>query len=317
MRLSSVQHSLRKFIGGPQPEATPSAHAMPTFAAGRRPWLLLYNCQGIGLANCLNMLCDGIEVEFHDPAGFTRNRDAIVARLPEFDRILVAPQLEKNYGIDFSGFDTVWRIPTITFDAYHPDICYLVNAGKSLKGPLGDYHSLIAYAAFRKGLDEAQALSLFSGRVYDALGYFDRWDAARARLLDLFRNHGFEIAAQYANWSRNGAFMYSFNHVRIHCLRDVALQILARAGLQVQDSGLLPHDNLANGPIYPIYPEIGSRVGAAGNYRFKLGGKYQCIGLEKFIATSFELYRTTDGADIRPEYARMFEHTLSTIEAMR
>jgi hypothetical protein len=312
MRLTSVQNSLRKLIGAQQ--ATHPAHAA---TAGRRPWLLLYNCQGIGLANCLNLLCDGIDVEFHDPAGFTRNRAAIIARLPEFERILVAPQLEKSYGIDFTGLDTVWRIPTITFDAYHPDICYLVNDGKSLKGALGDYHSLIAYAAFRKGLDEAQALSLYNERVYAALGYFDRWDAARARLLDLFRHHGFEIAAQYVNWSRDGAFMYSFNHVRIHCLRDVALQILKRAGLQVQDSGLLPHDNLANGPIYPIYPEIGSRLGAPGSYRFKLGGKYQCIGLEDFVAASFDLYRTTGAAEIRPEYARMFEHALSTIEAMR
>lgn len=317
MRLTSIQNLLRKSIGARQPEATPSAPAMTAMTVGRRPWLLLYNCQGIGLANCLNLLCDDIEVEFHDPAGFNRNRDAIVARLPEFERILVAPQLEKNHALDFSGLDTVWRIPTISFDAYHPDICYLVNAGKSLKGPLGDYHSLIAYAAFRRGLNKAQALSLFNERVYDALGYFDRWDAARARLLGLFRHHGFEIAASYANWSRSGAFMYSFNHVRIHCLRDVALQILGRAGLQAQDSGLLPHDNLANGPIYPIYPEIGSRLGATGSYRFKLGGKYQCIGLEDFIAASFELYRSTDGADVRPEYARMFEHTLSTIEAMR
>lgn len=310
MPLSSIQHSLRRLIGIPA-SAAASVNTAPT---GRRPWLLLYNCQGMGLANSLNLMCNSIEVESHDPAGFGRNRESIIGRLCEFDRILIAPQLENTLALDLAGLDTVWRIPTITFDAYHPDICYLVQSGKSLKGPLGDYHSLIAYAAFCKGLDERHTLALFTERVYAALGYFDRWDGARVRLLELFSAHGLDIAARYANWSRTGPFMYSFNHVRIHCLRDVALAILERAGLAAQPTDLLPHDNLANGPCYPIYPEIGARLGVSGNYLFKLGGKYQCIGLEEYVAASFDLYRSSEGVDIRPTYARPFAHALSTIE---
>lgn len=313
MRLTSVQNSLRRMLGGstePAPRPPLPASRAPST---RQPWLLLYNCQGMGLANSLNLLCPGIDVEFHDPSGFTRQREAITVRLPSFERILIAPQLEKTLELDLAGLDNVWRVPTINFDGYHPDICYLLHAGKSLKGPLGDYHSLIAYAAFRSGVDEAGAIRLFDERMYEALGYFERWDPARTRLLELFRSHGLDISSLYVHWSRNGPFMYSFNHVRIHCLRDVALAILERAGLEVQNVDFLPHDNLANGPVYPIYPEIASRVGTHGNYLFKPGGKYQCIGLEEFVTASFDLYRSADAAEIRPEYARALAHALKTI----
>lgn len=271
----------------------------------------------MGLANCLNLICPSIDVEFHDPSGFIREREKIMARLPSFERILVAPQLEKTLELDLSGHDTAWRVPTINFDGYHPDICYLLQAGKSLKGPLGDYHSLIAYAAFRSGFDEAGTIQLFNERMYASLGYFDRWDQARTRMLEVFRSHGLDIANRYVHWSRNGPFMYSFNHVRIHCLRDIALTILERAGIDAQLVDFLPHDNLANGPVYPIYPEIAERVGAQGNYLFKPGGRYQCIGLQEFITASFELYRSAGDVEIRPEYARSLAHALTTIRQLQ
>jgi hypothetical protein len=312
MRLTHLHDAIRRRMRG----TLPATDAVGSNASGRAPWLLLFNCQGMGLANSLNLLCSTIHVEHYDPAGFTRNRAEVTARLAEFERILVAPQVERSLGLELDGLDTVWRVPTITFDAYHPDICYLLQSGKSLKGPMGDYHSLVAYAAFSNGLDESRTVALFNERMYAALGYFERWDAARERLLTLFQSHGFDIASRYPHWSRNGAFMYSFNHVRIHCLRDVATSILERAGLPVEATDLLPHDNLANGPIFPIYPEIAARLGTPGNYLFKPGGRYELIGLEQFVAASFALYRAAKGVTVRPEYARALAGARATIEAI-
>lgn len=281
----------------------------------RQQWLLAYNCQVMGLGNCLNLMSDEIDVEYYDPAGFRKQAHILDKRLGDFDRILVAPQLEANLNVDFGRHPDLWRIPTISFSAYHPDICYLLESRNSLKGPLGDYHSLITYAAHRIGLDERTTAGLYRADVYEALGYFDRWDRARNTLLGAFAEHGLDIAPHFVHWSRSGPFMYSINHPRLHCVRDVARTILARAGLQASYSDALPHDNLANGPIYPIYPEIGSRLGVEGNYLFKPGGKYQFIRLKAFITASFQVYRENRDAVVRPEFALLLEQAISTVEA--
>ncbi|MCJ0826676.1 WcbI family polysaccharide biosynthesis putative acetyltransferase [Luteimonas sp. 50] len=283
----------------------------------RQPWLLLYNCQVMGLANSLNLLCDDIQVEYYDPPNFRKQAKFILGRMRDFERVLVAPQLESELGEQWSGNEKVWRIPTISFNAYHPDICYLLHSGSPLKGPLGDYHSLIAYAAYTCGMSETRALALYCESVYDSLGYFNRWDHSRKALLDSFSSHGFDIGAKFVEWSRNGPFMYSLNHPRVHCVRDVASAILGRAGLDARYLDALPHDNLANGPIFPVYTEIASHLGVDGSYLFKLGGRYQFIQLEEFVSECFRLYRDTPRVGIRPEFERMLGNAMAVIKALQ
>lgn len=283
----------------------------------RQPWLLLYNCQVMGLGNSLNLLSDEIDVEYFDPGSFRKQGNSILNRLQGFDRILVAPQLESELGEEWLGNDKIWRVPTISFNAYHPDICYLLDSGSSLKGPLGDYHSLIAYGAFKCGLSEASTRDLYHEAIYERLGYFDRWDHARSTLLQNFASHGFDIAAKFVDWSRGGPFMYSFNHPRVRCVRDVAEAILARAGLEPAYRDALPHDNLANGPIFPVFPEIAARLGVEGSHLFKLGGKYQFIRLDEFISESFRIYRASPRIGIRPEFARMLQRAVENIKAVQ
>ena len=60
-------------------------------------------------------------------------------------------------------------------------------------------------------------------------------------------------------------------HPKIDCLNDLARAIIRRAGLPLTNSLSRPPDNLATGPVFPVYPEIGRRLGVAGDYLFKLG----------------------------------------------
>lgn len=281
----------------------------------RQKWLLLYNCQVLGLGNSLNMMCDEIDVEHYDPVGFRSKAADIIPRLRTFDRILVAPQLEHELEGKLDSCKTPSRIPTIAFNAYHPDICYLLASGNSLKGPLGDYHSVIAYAAFRAGLNEEATLQLFREGIYSELGYFNTWDSARETLLARFSHCGFDISPYFVQWCRTGAFMYSVNHPRVNCVRDIARAILSEFGFQATYDDALPHDNLANGPIFPIYPPIAERLGVKGSYRFKLGGKYQYICLEQFITASHALYRDTPGIELHPAYAKAFPQSVKVMEA--
>jgi hypothetical protein len=282
----------------------------------RQRWLLVYNCQVMGLGNCLNLLSDRIDVTHYDPASFRKQSADLLKRIGEYDRVLVAPQLETDLGIDEQRCAELWRVPTISFRGYHPDLCYLLESRKPLKGPMGDYHSLLAYAAFRCRFSEQQTLSLYCESTYRELGYFDCWDNARDALLANFRKHALPLDARFVQWSRNGPFMYSTNHPRIHCVRDVAISILERAGLDAAYRDALPHDNLANGPVFPIYPEIASALGVPGSLLFKRGGQYRFLRLPEFIEESFALYRNRE-ISIHPLYQRALDTALPIVEAMR
>lgn len=278
-------------------------------------WLLVFNCQVLGLANSLNLLSDEIRVEHYDPAAFRKNADEVLQRWDAFDRVLVAPSLVSLLPEELQSAGKVWRIPTIAFDAYHPDICYLRNDGKPFKGPMGDYHSAIAYAAHRRGLSVDETLRRYDERTYARLGYFDRWDGAKRQLLARFEEAGLDLRADFAGWSRNGTFMHSINHVHVRCLHDLAKVILRQAGKRVAFEQLQPHDNLLNGPVFPIYPEIGSRLGVQGGYQFKLGGQYRFIRLEQFVSESFELYAQHPGLEPMPEFVSMIDLAMATVGA--
>ena len=56
-------------------------------------------------------------------------------------------------------------------------------------------------------------------------------------------------------------------------------------------TAIIPHDNLTHGPIFPVYPEIGARIGVHGSYLFKPGGEYRLITLEQYVAACFQVYR--------------------------
>ena len=279
--------------------------AIPAPAARRprpapRPWLLLFNCQAIGLANCLSLLSSEIAVETHDTLTLGDHRDEVLASIDRYDRVLVSPGIETLFQLDLGERANVWRLPNLHFGAYHPDACVLAQEGELSTGPLGLYHSALAYAAFRCGMDEAQAVGLFNADSYRALGYFDRWAADRDQLIAGFRNRGFAIGPAFVGWSRRGPFMHTPNRPKIECLLDVARMVLTRAGLPVHDSGHVPIDNLANGPGFPVYPEIAARLGVRGSYLFKEEMRCVQLDLEQFVAECFAQYRTC--ADIEPTW---------------
>lgn len=280
----------------------------------QEPWLLVFDCQVDGLHNCLDLLSNGITIAHYDLEGFRAHADTIMAQLDRFEHILIAPKVEQRLGIAFGNQSNIWRVPHIMFHGYHPDLCYLAETGPLSKGPLGHYHSMIAYAAFRRGINASAAVALFREDVYAALGYFDAWDSARSTLLDDYRRYGFALEDTFARWSAAGPFMHTINHPKIQCLRDLATLILRRAGRDGARTPIVPHDNLAHGPIFPVYPEVGARIGVNGSYLFKPGGGYRLITLEQFVAACFRVYRghPTELPSF-PAFLAPIERTIATL----
>ena len=266
--------------------------------AAPRNWLIVFNCTNIGLANSLKLLAPDLEVESIDFGRFRKDFEGYERRLGTFDLILTAPHFVKNDCVDFSRFAPVRTLPVPYFDAYHPDLCYVTRGKEILKGPLGDYHSKIITAAYKAGVPRASVQSLFRGSHYEAFGYFERWAPARQALLDGFSAVGLDISTYFRGWSLQKQFMHSVNHPAIEVVYDVASCLLAREGIAQQRAGILPHDNLMNGPVYPVFDEIAEHLSIAGSYLFKLPAQYRCIDLPRYIDESYDFLGQHKPADI-------------------
>lgn len=282
--------------------------------AGSRKWLIVFNCTNIGLANSLKLMAPDLEVESIDFGRFKKEYGSYRRRLDAFDLILTAPHFVKNECVDFSTVATVRTLPIPYFDAYHPDLCYLMRDKDVLKGPLGDYHSKIVVAAYKTGVPRTRVQSLFRASRYDAFGYFDRWMPAREALLTGYSALGLDLAQHFRHWSLHKQFMHSVNHPAIEVVYDIAACLLAREGVD-RRAGVVPHDNLMNGPIYPVFDEIAEHLSITGSYLFKLPAQYRCIDLPTFIDQSYdflEQYRPSD-IDVHSAQQASFQRVMAAL----
>jgi hypothetical protein len=209
--------------------------------------------------------------------------------------------------------------PPLFFYGFHPDLVYAWAGEKLLQGPLGDYHSSIVLFGFVHGLSQERVASLFRRDVYEALGFFEMFEESTNHYLGLADAEGFDMRPHLAGWLRHGAFMHSVNHPKSFVLQDVARELLARfdpkaydeaAGRDVSDQ--MP-DFLANGPIFPVYPELGLRLGVRGELLFKPAEAHRRLSLDEFIAASYAAYHAAGQGEIRcsrlqeERYARLLE----------
>jgi hypothetical protein len=296
--------------------AAVQSSAVKADPAAEQRWLLVYNCVHPGLANCLRLLAPNLSVDSVDFGRFRRHFAEYGPALAGYDRIVTSQHFLKNESVDFRAQGNVRGIPMVMFDAYHPDMGYVNGAdGELIKGPLGGYQSKIVIAGYQKGLNARQIVALFNGRNYERFGYFDFWDGAKARLLGSFANTGCDMAGYFNAWSAHGAFMYTGNHPAIHVIADVARALLLADGITPLDVPWLPHDNLLNGPIFPVYAELAEALSIPGGYTFKLGGEFRCIDLLQYVEGSLATLRPHDPATLKvnAQHAPSFERVLASL----
>ena len=281
--------------------------------APARRWLLVYNCLHVGLQNCLGVLREDLQVDALDFASFEKRYAEFEPRLAGYERIVTAPHFVANACTDFSRHAPVTALPLTAFEAYQPDLCYLTVDGQVLRGPMFDYHSKLVTAAWRKGLSPAQARALFDARGYERAGYFGIWEACKAQYLGSYAQAGVDLAARFPTWSREGAFMHSVNHPAIRVVADIARGLLAQQGLAARETDFLPHDNLKNAPVWPVYPELAEALGVRGSLLFKPHNAYRLMDLDEFIAGSYAVLSQYPIEAVKP--FPMYEASFARIEA--
>ena len=277
-------------------------------------WLLISHCQTFGLTNSLNLLAPGIEVEPMGIWGYQDNLAAVTQSLGDYNRVLALPEVLATPGADFSTARKVDTIPGVLFRAYHPDLCYAYSGDQALQGPADAYHSMIAIAAFNRGLGIEDTLRLFNAKSYEIGGYMELWQPESEALLASFSAIDIDLSSALRRWAMTSAFMYSINHIRIGCLYDIARAYLKRERVEILESDVLPPDNLAQGACFPVYPEIGERLGVEGSYVFKKQDGYRRFTLEQFVRGSFELYAGFGVGNVAPDHT--VSHRYAALEAL-
>ena len=288
--------------------AEPLPIAAPSQSAQRR-WLLVYNCLHVGLGNCLSLFARDLQVDVLDFASFERRFDEFRDKLAGYDRIVTAPHFVANACVDFKTVAPVSQVPLTAFEAYHPDLCYIFADGQVLRGPMFDYHSKIITAAYRRGVPESAVKALFQAANYERFGYFGIWNACKAQYLGSYAELGLDLSAQFPGWSREGAFMHSVNHPSIRVVADIARALLAQDGIEAAHTGFLPHDNLKNAPVWPVYPELAEALGVSGSMLFKVHNEYRFLELDEFIAGSYAVLSQypVDKIQVFPMYQRAMQ----------
>lgn len=263
-------------------------------------------CQAHGYAHALSYLLPEAEiVSIEIVVARNAGQDAAVAAsLGVYDRVF-AQYLGLEWG-PLSGTalatnlpDVLW-LPTITFDGFHPDMCYVAIGGDLHGSPLGAYHSAIIAGAFAAGFAEEDVPALFNALVFRRLGYFDAFGKARELLAGVLGQFDPAHAARIDAWTARGPFMHTINHPRIRVLADLVCDAAIRGGLVAAgtQAAEVPFDDLASDTIWPVYPELAEAIGQRGGYRFKRAGRVvrpeggsDVIGLPRMIAESYAIYR--------------------------
>jgi hypothetical protein len=233
---------------------------------------VLGNCQAHGVAQCIRLLAPQVEVVSRSVALADGDKAdviaAVAAEMAACDLALiqtleeVQPRLTGLFetALAQSGSRAL-RWPPITFRGFHPDCVYVLRDGRVADGIVGPYHSALLCAAWAEGLPPERAARLFNAFAYAALGYFGAFDEAAALLEPRARRHGFDLSAFLT--APATPFMHTVNHPRVEILQSVAVQALDLAGIARSPTAPLPDDELAQGPVWPAYPELAQRGGWA------------------------------------------------------
>lgn len=270
--------------------------------------LLIGNCQTGSFRDALQIWLPGARID-HFPTtrpDTARRAKEIAAAIPDYDHAFVQPIGGARFGplrrqaLAQAEHANLHLIPSVIFGGFHPDCVSLADSAGNLQGPMGAGNSALVAAAFVAGLPPDRTLRMFNSFVYARLGYFDEFTLASQAFTAHMASFGLDGAALLQGW-RGRAFMHTVIHPKPYVISDIAHAMLRRLGLVEEHTGELGDalgDRLLNHPVWPLYPEIGRRLGLPGHLYFRgsIASKGErelnVMDLPAYIARSFAHYAT-------------------------
>jgi hypothetical protein len=188
-------------------------------------------------------------------------------------------------------------LPAFRFTGFHPDTVTITLDGRELDGPTGLLHSRTAVASYMAGLTVAETAEMYNRLVFARLGYFEAFDAQRARLIKTFAVYGYDLVPAFAGWIKAGCFMFDATRPRMRVLLDIGRLLCGRIGIDPADGATeaTVQNPLAGAPMQPLFADIAARIGVSPEGSFRgpapSGARPPLLSLDDFIAASFAQYK--------------------------
>jgi hypothetical protein len=278
------------------------------------------NCQISGIASALRLLFpDDVVMEYplHVDLGRTEEFDAQLARAD----VWVTMTHHDNEAMETRTRTHALQVqvPVLNFNGFHPDLVYAIRDGGSIFRGVSDYHSAIGLWAWRRGIDPAHALALFTPDAFRRLGYYSCYGTAVELLRASFDEAGLDFAEFWLRAKRSGVFMHTVNHPCIAPLvlvaKQVARRIGAPPGIMSDPLDRYLEDSLVASIVWPVYPAIARYLGVPGSYRFRVERRW-FASLLPFLEAQWEAYGDADPTvvqAIRDE--DLYDHVLGPLVA--
>lgn len=259
--------------------------------------LSIGNCQSEQLARCLRLMLPGYAISHirrQNDASLLGQIESAIGRKPIIllQRPIAAPSadiaaLRNNF--------TVFDYPSIAYSGFHPDLIRPKVNKVGLRCPMGTNHSAIIMYGYLQGLDEATVTALFRTEVFEAIGYYSYNKVSIDALRDTLERYQLWSSDEFSYLQSLNCFMYTTIHPKLEVIAMLARSILKNAG--IEPKLLYPEelmtDDLANNIVWPVYPEIGNKLGIyRTEYLFKAKNSPNHIySLDEFVSGSFQAYR--------------------------
>lgn len=275
---------------------------------------VIANCQSTGIGRVLRYCLEDVQVSVfrYNDIPSIDFAEGIFSQLSDVDIVFAQPQEQECFGplrtslLRGQKFELI-VFPPVVFQGFHPDMTLFKGMPRDWRGPLHTSHSRIIAAAFLKGYTVSETVDLFNAFTYARVGYFDAYQQAQDNLMRVFRGHKIDLESHFNRWLRHGAFMYTFNHPKLVVLSSIAEELCRIAQLPLRVSSqtidMVP-DDLQNGMVWPVYPEIATRLGFDGGTIFKdtaLKGKFKYFSIKDNVDNFFACYKSIDPTVIRDE----------------
>jgi len=253
--------------------------------------VLSSNCQTGGIAAALKLIFPSYEL-VPIPTPNEKN----ISLLNDLKKHLLNANIwvkeRNNLSVDISDHIKIINLPTIYFNAFHPDITYAkIKPDGDLTFP--HYNSKIAIWLYQNNIEIKDGLKLYNDKVYNLLGYYEYWYSSVNNMKHTFKENGLEerdLIQMIGYLKRMGLFMHTVNHPLPIVLTELA-KIIAKkidSKIDLYSKNLIINDTLSN-TIWPLYPEIGAQLGLKGNYSWRIENK-EIEGISNYLEYTFNNY---------------------------
>lgn len=235
---------------------------------------VLGNCQAYAMARCIRALNPDVEIASVGWAELKSDEQVgrLAASLEGLDAVLAqpvnAPRLQGLHPKALIRRPTPCVFfPAVHFTGFHPD-AVLGSSRDGLGSLIGEWHSALILAGYLRGLPPERTEDLFNAYVYGVLGYFDEYAKAEQFLHMRAGQVEWDLGPDLDAWRAASPFVHLPNHPKIEVMMSLARKLCVKLGLDFDADAPAPADPFDRFGDWPIYPEVGKRLGAPGEMRF-------------------------------------------------